>query len=142
MKSIRKFAFASLFTLSALSLSVRPASAEPARGHFNLTHEVHWQGAILPAGEYEFSVGERGPSQLLLVRKLSGTQAGYMFLVQDARPSRATDISRLVLVSRPAGSFVDRMELPEFGVTLRFKVPAGATSEPYAQAAGTAPSAK
>ena len=70
-------------------------------------------------------MGEEGPSELLTIRKLSGDRAGYILLVQDLTPSESTDLSRLVLVSRPAGSFVERMELPEFGVTLHFKVPAG-----------------
>ncbi|MBZ5546700.1 MAG: hypothetical protein LAO22_01880 [Acidobacteriia bacterium] len=125
MKSIRRFVFAAVFTLSSLSLAVRPASAEAAQGRFSLTHEVHWQDAVLPAGDYQFSMGEEGPSELLTIRKLSGDRAGYILLVQDLTPSESTDLSRLVLVSRPAGSFVERMELPEFGVTLHFKVPAG-----------------
>jgi hypothetical protein len=140
MKSIRKFAVATLFSLSALSLSAPTASAEVARGHFNLSHEVHWQDAVLAAGEYEFSVGEEGPSDLLMIRKLSGDRAGYMLLVQDTRPSQATDLSRLVLVSRPTGSFVDRMELPEFGMTLRFKVPAGTAPAAHAHAVAATPS--
>jgi len=125
MKSIRKFALTSLFTVSTLSLFISPASAETARAHFRLTHEVHWQNAILPAGEYSFSMGEEGPSEMLTIHKLSGEWTSYILMVQDVTPSKSADLSRLVLVSRPAGSFVERVELPEFGVTLHFKVPAG-----------------
>jgi hypothetical protein len=124
MKSLRKFAFATLFTLSALSFSVSPASAEAARGRFTLTHEAHCQNAVLPAGEYEFSLGQEGPWGLLTVSRIDGDRAGYMLLVQDVEPNESADPSRLVLVSRPTGSFVDRLELPEFGVTLHFRVPA------------------
>ena len=61
MKSIRKFAYAALLTLSALNFAPSLAAQEPARGAFTLTHEVHWQKNIVPAGEYSFR-SIRGPS--------------------------------------------------------------------------------
>ena len=45
-------------------------------------------------------------------------------LVRDTEESKSADSSRLVMVSRPSGSFVKQMQLPEFGVTLHFAVPA------------------
>ncbi|MBZ5654202.1 MAG: hypothetical protein LAO56_02870 [Acidobacteriia bacterium] len=142
MKSIRKFALATAFTVSSLSLFVSPAAAEAARGHFTLTQEVHWQNAVLPAGEYSFSMADDGPSEMLTIRKLSGNRTSYILLVQDQTPSQSTDLSRLVLVSRPAGTFVDRMELPEFGMTLHFKVPAGTVDVARLNASGATSSGK
>jgi len=124
MKSIRKFAYAALFTLSALTLSAVPAAAETVAGRFTLAHEVHWQGSVLAAGAYEFSMGEEGATGLLTIRKIDGNRVGYIMLVRDIGSAQPNDPSRLVLVSTPSGSFVDRMELPEFGITLHFKVPA------------------
>jgi hypothetical protein len=47
-----------------------------------------------------------------------------MLLVTDVEDSEPSDLSRLVVVARPSGSFVSAMQLPEFGVTLHFAVPA------------------
>ena len=47
-----------------------------------------------------------------------------MILVTDTESSKPSDRSQLVVVSRPAGTFVSTMQLPEFGMTLHFAVPA------------------
>ena len=65
-----------------------------------------------------------GPSELLTLRNVSGDGAGFMLLVTDSEVSAPSDVSRLVVVSRPGGSFVSTMQLPEFGMTLHFAVPA------------------
>ncbi|HZW95416.1 MAG TPA: hypothetical protein VFF64_20870 [Candidatus Eremiobacteraceae bacterium] len=61
MKSIRRFVYAALLVLSALNFAPSLASAQDAAGTFTLTHEVHWQSAIVPAGKYRFSTETRGP---------------------------------------------------------------------------------
>jgi hypothetical protein len=47
-----------------------------------------------------------------------------MLLVMDVDDAPPTQPSELVVVSRSKGSFVSTMQLPEFGMTLRFTVPA------------------
>jgi len=123
MKSIRNFTYAAVLTLSALSFAPRLASAQEAAGAFTLTHEVHWQNIVVPAGKYHFSIGGNGPEATLTLRKVSGSAAGFMLMVTDIDTSQPSDHSRLVVVSRPGGSFVSTMQLPEFGVTLHFAVP-------------------
>src|ERR1700690_3559412 len=61
MTSIRRFVYAAALTLTAFSFAPSLASAQEARGRFVLTHEVHWQKTLLPAGEYEFSFRPDGP---------------------------------------------------------------------------------
>jgi len=124
MKSIRRFAYAAVLTLSALNIAPSLASAQDVAGTFTLAHEVHWQNAIVPAGTYRFSMGAAGPSELLTLSKISGDGAGFMLLVPDTEVSNPSDVSRLLVVSRTGGSFVSTMQLPEFGVTLHFAVPA------------------
>jgi hypothetical protein len=64
--------------------------------------------------------------------------------VTDSETSAPSDPSELVMVSRPSGSFVSKMQLPEFGMTLHFVVPAEprevakAVGTPAATSAGTA----
>lgn len=123
MTSIRRFVFAAALTLTAFSFAPSPASAQEARGRFVLTHEVHWQTTLLPAGEYEFSFQPDGPSDMLFVRKLSGSGSGFLMLVTDVTETKPSHNDHLFLVAREGKSFVSAMELPEAGVTLHFAVP-------------------
>jgi hypothetical protein len=123
MKSICRFAYTAVLALSALSFAPSLASAQNAAGTFTLAHEVHWQNAVVPAGTYRFTMGANGPSELLTLRKISGSGAGFMLLVNDTDESKPTDASRLVVVSTAGGRFVSTMQLPEFGLTLHFTVP-------------------
>jgi len=123
MTSIRKFVYAATLTLSALTIAPSLASAQEAHGRFVLTHEVHWQASLVPAGEYEFSFKANGPSDLLVVRKLSGSGPGFMMLVNDTTETNSSDADHLVLVARDGKSFVSAMDLPEAGVALHFAVP-------------------
>jgi hypothetical protein len=142
MKSIRKFAYAAVLTLSALNFAPSLASAQDAAGTFTLTHEVHWQNAVVPAGKYRFTVGDSGSLEIVTLRNVSSNGASFMVLVGDTENSRPSDVSQLVLVSRAKESFVSAMLLPEFGLTLRFTVPtepgeiakAVATSNPTSRA--------
>jgi hypothetical protein len=123
MTSVRKFIYAGLLAISGLSFSPSPASAqEIARGRFTLAHNVHWQNAMVPAGEYRFSVEADGPSSVLMLSKLDGRRTGFLLVVHDTDEGAAGP-SRLVLQSTPGGSYVSAMQLPDFGVTLHFTVP-------------------
>jgi hypothetical protein len=123
MTSIRRFVYAAALTLTAFSFAPSLASAQEARGRFVLTHEVHWQSALLPAGEYEFSSQPAGPSEILLVRKLTGSGPGFLMLVTDVTETKPSRAEHLLLVAREGKSFVSALDLPEAGVTLHFAVP-------------------
>ncbi len=105
MKSLRNFAATAVLTLGTLSLLPGAALAQSARGSFKLSHEVHWQNAVVPAGTYNFSLESKGPSELLTLRSVSGG-AGFMILVNDVRSSSFSDMNRLVMISRGDTSFV------------------------------------
>jgi hypothetical protein len=122
MKSIRNFAYATVLTLSTLNFAPSLASAQDAAGSFTLTHEVHWQNAVVPAGTYRFTIQPDGPAAMLTLRNLSGGRS-FMMLVVGSEDSKPKDISALVLVPRPGGSFVSTLQLPGFGMTLHFAVP-------------------
>ena len=121
--SIRKYLYTGLLAISSLSVSPSLASAqEIARGRFTLAHNVHWQNAMVPAGEYRFSVEADGPSSVLTLSKLDGRRTGFLLVVHDT-DGGAVGPSRLVLQNSPDGSYVSAMQLPEFGLTLHFTVP-------------------
>lgn len=135
MNGIRKFAYAAALTLSTLSFTPSLASAQDAGGSFTLRHEVHWQKSVVPAGNYKFTIEPNGPLELLTLHKIGGTGASFLMLVTEVEESQASGFSRLVVVSRSGERFVEQMQLPEFGVTLRFAVPK--ETREVAQAAGT-----
>jgi hypothetical protein len=142
MKTIRKFAFATLLAMTTLNFAPTLASAqEPAHGKFTLTHEVHWGGAKLPAGVYEFSFNPDAGFRVLSLNKLSGIRASYMVLVPGVDEAKPKDMSRLVLEATPSGSYVSAMQLPEFGMTLYFTVPSHTTEKQIAKADTAAPAA-
>jgi hypothetical protein len=139
MKPIRNYVYAASVAASALNLAPTLASAEErAHGKFTLTHEVHWGSAKLPAGDYEFSFDPETGTRMLNLSKVSGTRAGYMVLVPDTDDSKPSDLSRLVLVATPDGSYVSAMQLPDFGMTLHFAVPSHTTERQIAKAGTTA----
>jgi len=124
MKSIRKFAYAALLTLSALSLISTLAAAQEARGSFTLTHDVRWQNVDVSTGEYEFSLQPiGGASQLLVLRSADGRGTGFMMLVNNTEESGSSDVPQLFLVSRSGKSYVSAMKVPQSGVVLHFAVP-------------------
>jgi hypothetical protein len=124
MTTIRKFAYAALLAVTSLNLAPTLASAqEKARGKFTLTHDVRWQNALVPAGEYRFSLDSDGVSGVLTLSKLSGARTGFLLMVHDTDEAKPSDRSRLVLEATPEGSYVSAMQLPDFGITLNFTVP-------------------
>lgn len=134
MKSIRRFVYAVVLALTALNFAPTLASAEePARGRFTLTHEVRWQNAVVPAGDYRFSFEPNGSAGLLTLQKLSGTGGGFMLLVHDTEAAKSSDLSRLVLESTPDGTYVSAMQLPDFGMTLYFRAPQHAPAKEMAK---------
>jgi hypothetical protein len=127
-KSICKFAYAGLLALGSLTLMPALASAQDARGAFTLTHDVRWQNVAVPAGYYKFSVELRGPSEMLVLHKVSGGGSGFMILVNDVdsmapATAAASENGKLTLVSQSGNRYVSAMELPAIGATLHFVVP-------------------
>ena len=123
MKSIRTFVYTSALALSALNLAPGMASAQQACGSFKLTHDAHWGNQMVRSGEYRFTLESKGPSELLVLSKVSGNGSSSMMLVTDTEAAKPTAISRLLVVSRPEGRFVSAMDLPDAGITLHFAVP-------------------
>lgn len=123
MRSIRKFAYAAVLSLSIFAVQPTPVAAEDVHGSFTLAHEVHWQKFVLQPGDYTFSIRSNGPSQFLLLRGLNHTSSDAMLLVSDVESTRSGEGSRLILVSRNGQSFVSALALPNYEKTLRFAVP-------------------
>jgi hypothetical protein len=129
MQSIHKFAYAAVLALSALNLAPSLASAQDQGGSFTLPHKVHWQNAIVPAGDYKFTLQPMGPSEMLTLRKISGAPAAFMLLVNDTAAAHDSAPARLIINSRQGRSYVSAMNLPMFEVTLHFAAPTNPAKE-------------
>ncbi|MGO9085270.1 MAG: hypothetical protein ACLQBK_08600 [Candidatus Sulfotelmatobacter sp.] len=141
MTSIRKFVYTALLALSALSFAPSLATAQgPAQGQFTLSHDVRWENAVVPAGDYKFSFLSDGIAVLRL-SKLSGRRTDFMFLVRDTDDARPSELNQLVLEKTSEGSYVSAMNLPEFGMTLHFRVPSHVGERQVAKATTAPPAA-
>ena len=129
MKSIRKFAYATVLTLSALTLAPSPASAQEEAGRFKLPHEVSWQTVVVPAGDYRFTLQPMGPSKLLTLTKSGGKPASFMLLASALEELSGSEAGRIVIQSKFGKSYVSAMDLPEFEITLHFAAPANLGKE-------------
>jgi hypothetical protein len=124
MTSLRKLGYAAVLAASMVSYAPTMAAAEePARGRFTLTHDVRWENASVPKGEYEFSYDPDSVSPVMTITKVSGSRLSFMLMVPIREESQRMDTNRLVLETSAEGSYVSALQLPESGVTLRFRVP-------------------
>jgi hypothetical protein len=129
MKSVCKFVYAAMLTLSALSFAPSLASAQDEGGAFTLPHEVCWQNVVVPAGNYRFSVQPRGPAELLTLTKTTGKPASFMLFANEVENVNGSETARLVIQSKFGKSYVSAMDLPQFEVTLHFAAPASSGKE-------------
>ena len=129
MKSLRTFAYAAVLTVSALNFAPCLASAQDEGGTFKLAHEVGWQEAVVPAGEYRFSLQAIGPLEMLTLTKITGKPASFMLFAKVTEDVASSKTARLVIDSRSGKTFVSAMDLPQFEVTLHFAAPANSGKE-------------
>jgi hypothetical protein len=138
MTSIRQLGFAALLALTTVSCMPTLAAAEgPAHGEFKLTHEVRWQNALVPAGDYQFTYDADGASGVLTLSKLNGPRAGFIFLVSDTEGVAPRGASQLIIEKWNDGSYVKTMQLTEWNATLHFTVPTHSEKQMARAAAAT-----
>jgi hypothetical protein len=125
MNSLRRFAYAAVLALTSLNFASSLASGQDvAHGRFTLSHDVRWENATVPAGEYRFSLAPEQGDKLLTIHELNGARLGFFLAVHDTKETKLTDRSRLVVETASDGArYVSAMELPESGVTLIFAAP-------------------
>src|SRR5215472_3796346 len=129
MRTIRQHVYAATLMLSAVAVQPSLAVAEEARGAFTLSHDVHLQNTVLPAGEYSFSLRPSGPSEILLLQGTGKTSFSAMVLVNAVETPKPDDTSRLVLVTRNGQSYVSALDLPQYDMLLHFTVPSESKGE-------------
>jgi hypothetical protein len=122
MKLRSGFWFAKCLVLALGLVAVVPATsyAETARGKFTLDSETHWGTAVLPAGDYEFSIDPSLSPTRVVVRRMSGEPAAIVVAVWTSAADSSAANS-LHLESRGQDVFVSSLILTD--AELHFVVP-------------------
>jgi hypothetical protein len=89
-------------------------------GSFTLSHEIRWQSATLPAGDYTFSTPSLAGGEPLLVRGPKGASFQLPAVVSHNHSDRP---SVLILERLGTTFFVREMDLNEIGLQLSYTVP-------------------
>ena len=97
-----------------------------AVGDFVLPVDVQWSGAMLPAGQYHFTLYSGQFGGVLLIR--DGRQKGKMLAVAMGI-GRTPDHSALTIIRRKGKWHVASLGLKNMGVTLEYSVPAPTKAE-------------
>lgn len=128
--SVNKWLFAAIGVLALFPAS---AVASEASGKFTLTREVHWGTIVLPAGDYTYSLEQRG-SPVLLLRAASG-EPGYLVMARTI-DSVATESDSLVLQRHGDVWFVSQMVVGSVGEELSFATPVTDSVSAHKKGAG------
>ncbi|MCU1243585.1 MAG: hypothetical protein JWO71_4311 [Candidatus Acidoferrum typicum] len=121
MKSLRnRMLVIAAVALVAVCASAIPASAQlVCKGSFTLSHEVRWQSATLPAGDYTFEMRSlASPSQITL----KGPN-GYQVITAAVANETKSDQSMLIIENRGNRSTIAELRLSSIGRSLRYSVP-------------------
>lgn len=109
------------FGLLAMGACANTATAQARyQGSFTLPQEVRWQGRVMPAGEYTFSLNSVSPSTML---RLQGPN-GPMFVPTSGISNATTDKKSSLTIERRGGArFVSELYLAELGVHFCYSIP-------------------
>lgn len=108
------------FALAAVCASATLAAAQAVyKGSFTLPHEVRWQNATLPAGDYTFEMKSLEASSPI---RLNGPK-GSQFIPALVADEKVNEQSMLVIETRGSLSAVTELRLSDIGRTLRYAAP-------------------
>jgi len=103
-------------------------------GEFSLSEPVIWQGKILPAGDYTFSVTSKDSTAKLV---LHGPKATVVILPSGRSDGAANHHSAIIIEQRGKTRFVRELSLNNPSVAFRYQVPSLPKNESAQQAPGT-----
>jgi hypothetical protein len=129
MKTHRnRFLAMAVIGLVAIGTFVSQAAAQSnvSSGSFTLPYQVNWQGVVLPAGDYTFSLKSRALPILLDVRGPNG-RAYIMATVRDQ--NKADQRSSLTIEGRGGTRFVREMYLADIDLRICYSIPKVPKSE-------------
>jgi hypothetical protein len=107
--------------LIAICAAPAPAAAQNVyNGRFTLPEDVRWGAALLPAGEYTFSLKSSVlPAQIVI----HGSNGTSMVLTSNTVPKKGDAPSSLTIQHRFGMRVVSDLYLAELGIDLRYAAP-------------------
>lgn len=126
MKGIRTLKLLNHVALCTLALcfSAGLGKAQSYQGKFTLPFEARWGSAVLPAGDYTFTVPSATRAPFFLYLRGGGKTAIIHALVAD--PQEVSDHSRLTVVNTGGSQVIRTLEAGEVGLTFVYAVPKAA----------------
>jgi len=121
MKSVRRFTMLAFLVLALTGI----AGAQGMTGNFTLPSETRWGPAILPAGEYSFTLGNCASNRALHIFR---GRTGVAVLYATTWDAKAKGNNELVLEGNGEVKDVRQLSLPEIGIVLFY--PASRKAEP------------
>jgi len=123
MKSIR-FSFLAVLGLFAALSGFAPAAAhaQVAEGKFSLASETHWGRAVLPSGDYTFSLESAGRPAWITIRNGEHVLVG-MIMPDSLSTTPYSETSELVLTHVGDQVFVSSLRVGDLGVAFSYFVP-------------------
>jgi hypothetical protein len=108
--------------LVAIGTCVSRAAAQgsSAWGRFTLPYEVNWKGAVLPAGEYTFSLKTAALPALV---NLQGPNGGAFIMATEVDETKTDQASSLTIEERGSTRFVREMYLADLGLHIHYAIP-------------------
>jgi hypothetical protein len=121
MKSIRKISLLKVLLIlaGAMAVSAVPVHAQTTKGTFTLTHKVRWGTAVLPAGNYVFSVDTQTWPARVMVHEVDGPTTAII-LPQASSDQRLSGESAMLIQKEDGESVVSSLRLANVGLTLEF----------------------
>jgi hypothetical protein len=128
MKSIRKISLLKVLVVlaGAMAASAVPVHAQTTKGTFSLTHKVRWGTAVLPAGDYTFSIDTQTWPARVMVYELSGPTTAII-LPQAFSDQKLSGGSTMLIQKEAGESVVSSLRLSNVGLTLEFYTKKDAT---------------
>lgn len=137
MKSLRN----RILTLVAVGLMGIGFSASTSqaqaiyKGSFTLDHDIRWQQAIMPAGDYTFTVESTSRSKPILVTGPAGTVIQLPVVTSQGKIG---ETSVMKLEWRGDVLCVRELDLAEVGLNIRYHVPKATENDKLLAKAHTA----
>jgi hypothetical protein len=98
-----------------------------AGGEFKLSQSVHWGSAVLPTGEYTYSVESAGWPNIVRVSQVGGNFTG-VFLPRTISQDGDSGSKGIVLARVGEEMFVSSLRVEERGLVLNFSPPSADTA--------------
>src|ERR1700740_31562 len=116
----RLFAIAAIGILGACVSAIPAAAQNKIQGRFTLSHEIRWQNANLPAGDYTFVMESSSRTSPMVV---TGPNGSVFQLPSVISQTKAGNRSALILERRGGMYVVSEMDLAQVGLKIQYRVP-------------------